>query len=68
MPDEDVLALLKDNPLEKGSITGFGRAVAEAQRELCARFVEFGTIEGMGAEHDELRNGIADAMRREKKA
>jgi hypothetical protein len=68
MSDEEVLGLLKINPLEKGSITGFGRAVAEAQRDLCARFVESGTIEGMGEEHDELRKGIADAMRTEKKA
>lgn len=68
MPDEDVLALLKDNPLEKGSITGFGRAVAEAQRELCARFVQAGIVTGLDDSHAESRKLIADAMRLEKKA
>lgn len=68
MSDEDMLELLKSNPLDKGTATTFGRAVADHQRDMCSQFVESGTVEGLDATYDEMRKAIADAMRQEKRA
>ena len=80
MSDEDVLEVLQANPIEKGSATIFGSAVAQAQREMCAQFVEAGVVAELDSTSPlaalddpaafvtKVRKTIADAMRLEKKS